>query len=97
MDAFKEGFLGDKLRRLIDTWPIVVGALKLRSFDSIYVVERAFLEEKCVLFLDDENSGLWRPADPTAMEELLYDLGTSNYAHNFVNGKNDVPGRWANW
>src|SRR6185312_5119920 len=77
------------LRPIVDTWPLVRDILKVTAFQAITFVEEAFDELGLVLYWDDETTGLYIPKSGD-VHTLLSDLGTSTYAHNFANGKEEL-------
>lgn len=84
---------GDKLKRVIDLWPEVRKVLGNSRFDSIVFCERAIEAIGAKLWLDDKDIGLWCTVPDEKGQQLLRDLGTSDFAHD--EGRD--PEGWVAW
>lgn len=91
-------YLGSKLRPIIDLWPKVRDILGIRGIHVVSFVEGTIEQLQVTLYLDDEDTGLWRPRPfDDGVQRMIQDMGASDLAISFFNQDPEDAADRENW
>lgn len=90
--------LGKDLKYISEVWSLVQGfSLPPKFYDGLVIsngavglVDRIFREEKCVLYMNNDGTGLFFPVIGEEASDALYKLSTSATALAFLKNNSDL-------